>query len=411
MDSKQKCFEVHSELKNLISEAIDEFCVLIEENPLKFSREELLEIVDNIIDETNPDNFIKNEDNPIDYLHKNLDNRLVTYFSKNESLHNSLLEIIKCKLDTKNHHKFTFNINKQNTSEEPKSENSDVQIANFHLEITTSKENKKYIAKRAVTVTNAVEKTFIYAKIYTDKPQENYEFVMQILELVKSYIIMKSNNILNPETKVMLGNKCIYLEIENVENHNLIFYMLLWKKYQEKAPCIDININLEGELGNKFRNSSNEDSEIPLLELLSGAKINVDMENNISELIKIFNKNFIIKNSDPFLITLGFLIGSISLNSGLELNLGLNDLKRFFALNPNYNIFGDSDLLKNIKELKAKEDSILNDLLNVLSGFKEKVEVVANCPFAAMSLELNIVGITDFLKNILEKSPSDQKEK
>jgi len=398
--------EINPEIKELFSKALENFSEKIKENPALFPKEELIELADKLVNETNPENFIRDEENPIEYLQKNL-NKSVTSFFKNETgLYNLILDFFKCKENKNNLDRIKLFI------EDPRiySQSIDQGISfnkkpYFNLDFTTQKAKQEEILNKIIIGNNEIDKTFIYAKIYTKNSMEHYIFFTKVLEILKNFLILKSNNLLSPDFKIFIGQNCLYLQLVNINCNKFEFYMGLLKLFLNKIPNYNISIKLACEFGKNIRDLINDHTENTIFDLLRGSQFRLDFLNNISDVFKIINKNFY-DGGNPSLLILSFLLGSVTLYSGMELSLAFEQLKVLFGDFLNLNVFDKNSYPKNLKKylknLKDNNPWYVN-LAPILKSLEERIEFIAHSPLGTIFLNFDVDGALELLENVMSQ--------
>ena len=148
--------------------------------------------------------------------------------------------------------------------------------SNFKIEFATEKKSQADILRKAVSLSSNLEKPFFVFTLFTPKPLEQYQFVVQLVEILKKYLNAKTKNFLNPEFKIFLGEEKIYIHMEKNESVSFQLLLALLNSAKKKFPEYQFDFKINAQLGINFKDMITNHSEHTIEYLLDGAKVNLE---------------------------------------------------------------------------------------------------------------------------------------
>jgi hypothetical protein len=174
-----------------------------------------------------------------------------------------------------------------------------------------------------------------------------------------------------------------------------------------KLPEYDVELRLHVQSGTNFKHLIQNHSNNTVFDLLNGFKIWVEFKNNISgfldELAK-FLMEIEKKSQSTQVRLLSFVLGSVTLNSELNLNLGANELALMANL-PTVNIFDKEGVLSAapLGQVKAmREDEMGQTILPNLNSLEGRFDVFVSTPFFTAHLNVDGNGALELANSTID---------
>lgn len=287
------------------------------------------------------------------------------------------------------------------------SESPEIQKNQINLELVSdTNKQKELLNKHLSSINPDVEMPFIAVKLYSATPSETKDFLEGILQMVEPMLESLPIPVI-PEISVIAGDDHVIVKVTSKKSLELTFMMILFGHLMAKLPEYDVELRLNIQTGTNFRHLIQNHTDNTVFDLLNGLKISLDFKNNISgfldEIVPLFMEKGKTGNSRQLRI-ISFLLGSVSINSELNLNLGANEVSLMADL-PKINIFDKEGVLSAAPLSQAKqmrEDEMGQMILPNLNSLDGKAEIFVNCSFFTIHLNVDGSGTLDLVNSTID---------
>jgi hypothetical protein len=329
-----------------------------------------------------------------------------------KKIKNSWGNMIKSNTDHENKSSINFGIG--DTSPETKKNQLNLKL------ITKKSLQLEYVQKNLTALENNDDFPFIALKIYTSKAEEFKAFAEQMMEMFGAESLFASLPI-QPEIRFVPSEDHLIIEVSAKKSPEFTFMSLLVKNFLGKLPENDIELDFSLTLGTNFGDLINNHSENTIKDILNGVKLNIELRNNLkgffvsltnymfSKAQKGDSKHKHLKNG--FVVkALEFILTGLSINSSLNLNMGVNEANLMSKLPP-INIFDPEGILSTtpISQAKMMMDSneMIAPVLELLNSLEGKGELYLINPLLGAYGELDVSGILDLAMHVINLFSSE----
>ena len=315
--------------------------------------------------------------------------------------------LIGSKVDNKNKNTLSFGIG--DATPETKKNQINVQLN------SKNSSQVELLQKNLSALETDPEFPLIAVKIYTSKAEEVKAFGEQMLEMFGAEAIFASFNI-QPEIRFVAAEDHLIVEVSARKSLEITFISYLLRAFLSKLPEHDIELDLSILLGTNFSDLINNHSENTVKDVLNGVKINLEFKNNLQGFLEealklIFSKAQ--KKTDSMrkhlkncfaLKSAAFLLGGISLNGNLNLNMGANEAALMSKIPP-INIFEKEGIMSKTPVGQAKmmmdSNEMFAPVMELLNTMEGKGEIYLISPILGAYGEIDVSGILDLAMHII----------
>lgn len=287
-------------------------------------------------------------------------------------------------------------------------ESPELKKTHFAVElISDTKKQTELLNKHLAHLNPDVERPFLALKLNTANPENAKNFLDGLLELANS-LIQNAPIPIKPTIRVVAGADHVIIEVSAEDSLELNFFTIVFGHLLSKLPEYDLEFKLNIQTGTNFKHLIDNHSDNTVHDLLNGFKFSLELQNNlagfIDEIVQLLLSKNLTKEVD-FARLLSFVMGSLSLTSEVNLNLGANELELMAKL-PKINIFDKEGVLAMtpISQAKSLRDSneMVQMILPSLSEFEGKGELFVSLPFFTVHVEGDVSGILDLANETVE---------
>jgi hypothetical protein len=291
---------------NIFQEGSESFVKEVNKEPEKFSDEEIKTFLESLFKKCDEAKNIPDKGNLKQFL---LENIQKCKFSERENfIKDILFELSKAKLGEATNSQINLSVGteKQNSKK-----------AYLNLEFLTNKQKQvEILSKFGEKEAFHFQNSFGLLKLHTSNPQEAKEIVEQLLKLANPVFESFNQEAFRPEFKTSIGSNSLLVEISQQNNLSFCFYAAFIRCLAGRLPEFDVNFKVNAQFGTNFKDLISQHTDNTIKDLLDGAKINVEIRNNIVEFFKVIfgllqQKDLTKKDAIMFSM-LTFLVGSFA---------------------------------------------------------------------------------------------------
>lgn len=324
-----------------------------------------------------------------------------------KKIKNSWGHLIKSNTDHENKSSISFGIG--DTSPETKKNQLNLKV------ITKKSFQSEYIQKNLAALENNDDYPFIALKIYTSKAEEIKAFAEQMMEMFGAESLFASLPV-EPEIRFVPSPDHLIIEVSARKSLEATFMSLLVKNFFGKLPENDIELDFSLILGTNFADLINNHSENTIKDILNGLKLNVEFRNNLKGFFASLTSYLFSKAQkggdkkrknleDGFTIkVLEFMLTGLSMNTSLNLNMGVNEANLMSKLPP-INVFDNQGILSAtpISQAKMMMDSneMIAPVMELLNSMEGKGELYLISPLIGVYGELDVSGVLDLAMHVI----------
>jgi len=287
------------------------------------------------------------------------------------------------------------------------SEIPEIKKTHLNLEFVSDTNKQKDILNSHLSILNPdVEIPFAAVKLYTSNPSQIKEFLEMILQMVQPMIESLPIPV-KPEISVVEGNDHVVIHVTAKKSLEMNFIMIVFGHLCSKLPEYDVELRLNLQTGTNFRHLIDNHTDNTIFDLLNGFKISVEFKNNLAGFVDKLVSYLPQIGKDhqtKFWRIISFVLGSLTLTTDVNLNLGANELALMANLPP-VNIFDKQGLLSAapLDQAKAlREDEMGQMILPNMGLLEGKADVFLSTPFFTLRADLDVSGILDLLNKTID---------
>jgi hypothetical protein len=376
-----------------IREAIDKFTALIEQDETLFNQERLTK-------------FFETSRFGLNYSDEELAQSIL-----NKTFHEKFMEDGFLQQIFKYWEKLSNATTKKETTSRVSvtvgSETPEIQKNQINIELLSDTiKQTELLNKHLSTLNPDVEVPFVAVKLYSATPNETRDFRESMLQMVNP-LLESAPLPFVPEISVVAGSDHVIVQVTAKKSVEVTFFMIFIGHLIAKLPEYDVELRLNVLAGTNFRHLIQNHTDNTVFDLLNGFKISLEFKNNLAgfldELVPLLLEQG--KNSDSLKVrALSFALGSVSLNTELNLNLGANELALMANL-PKVNIFDKEGILSAAPLGQAKamrEDEMGQMILPNLNSLEGKAEIFVSCPFLTFHLNVDASGALELANSTID---------
>jgi len=377
----------------IIREVVDKFYVLIENDESLFNQERL-------------EKFLR-----VAGLDFDEDREVVAQSILNKTFHEKMMK----ERGLKQAFKFWERLRQSSTTKQTSSKISVTvgsetpEIQKNHLNVELISDTKKQIAllnQHLSSINPDVEVPFVALKLYTATPNESKEFLDGMIQMF-SPMLEGLNLPIVPEFSVVAGSDNIILRVTATKSIEISFGMFVIGHMIASLPEYDVELRYNMKLGTNFRHLIQNHTDNTVFDLFNGFSVNVEFTNNLSGFVDQLVNKAVEKGHKSDILQLrlaSILLGSVSLNSDLKLNLGANELALMANL-PKVNIFDTQGILASapLGQVKAmREDDMGQMILPNLTNLEGRAEIFFSTPMLTVHVNVDVSGVLDLANSTID---------
>lgn len=287
-------------------------------------------------------------------------------------------------------------------------ESPEIKKTHLNVDFVSDTQKQIKILNENLSVMNPdVETPFVALKLYSSSPSETKDFLDGMLQMFEP-LLQSAPIFIIPEIEVIGGSDHVIVKVSSSKSLELAFLTIVFGHLLAKLPEYDLEFKLNLQTGTNFKHLISNHSDNTAFDLLNGFKVNLEFKNNLAGFIDLFSE--LLKSKENYkgygsAKWLSFILGSVSLNSELKVNLGDNEVELLSNL-PKVNIFDKEGLLSQTPIGAAKsmrdENEIAQMVLPNLTNLEGKAELFVNTPFFTVKGELDVSGVLELINHIVD---------
>jgi hypothetical protein len=313
--------------------------------------------------------------------------------------------LIESKVDNRNKNSFSFGVGDSN----PETKKNQISLKL----ISKNSTQIELLQKNLSSLDANPDFPLIAVKIYTSKAEEVKAFAEQMIEMFGVEAIFETLPV-KPELRFIAASDHLIVEVSARKSMEMSFMSFLVRSFLSKLPEHDIEVDLLVQLGVNFHDLINNHSENTVKDVMNGLKVNFDFINNLKgffeEMMKFyFSKSVSDQSPHKFrncinMKGLSFVLGGLSLEGSLNLNMGANEATLMSKIPP-INIFDKNGILSTtpISQAKSMMDSneMVAPVLELLESMEGKAEVYLVSPLIGFSGEIDVSGLLELAMHVI----------
>lgn len=284
-------------------------------------------------------------------------------------------------------------------------ETPEIEKNQIKLELLSDTKKQTELLNQHLSALNPdVEVPFAAVKLYSATPSETKDFLDGMLQMVAP--MLEALPII-PEISVVAGSDHVIVKVAAPKSLELNFMMLLAGHLIAKLPEYDVELRLTLQSGTNFSHLIQNHTDNTVFDLLNGFKVMLEFKNNLAGFLDEIIPMLVEKGQKQDSIKarfLSFALGSISLTTEVNLNLGANELALMANL-PKVNIFDKEGILSAapLGQVKAmREDDMGQMILPNVNSLEGKADVFVSCPFLTAHLNVDCSGALELANSTID---------